>query len=164
MLEAFDIISHSPGDIAPVAVLRPTSFRLDPKDGISGAGLKDAEVVEVPAGGTNSGSRPKLCYLPSSGSEGAAQQSGLAAASMSGVLSAIAVVAVQCKGDQVLGTVHRRAAGDCRIRGEDAAAAAAAAAPGQMAPRGDAAAGSASPHPHAAGCGAGAARCPGDLT
>lgn len=50
VLEAFDIISHSPGDIAPVAVLRPTSFRLEPKDGISGAGLRKAEVIEVPAG------------------------------------------------------------------------------------------------------------------
>lgn len=38
------------GDIAAVAVLRPTAFRMEAKDGVSAVNLHDAEVVEVPAG------------------------------------------------------------------------------------------------------------------
>jgi hypothetical protein len=44
------VVAHSPGDIAAVAVLRPTAFRLEAKDGAGAADLHDAEVVEVPAG------------------------------------------------------------------------------------------------------------------
>jgi hypothetical protein len=44
------MMSHSPGDIAAVAVLRPSAFRLEAKDGVGAAQLHDAEVVEVPAG------------------------------------------------------------------------------------------------------------------
>ena len=46
----WDVVSHSPGDIAAVAVLRPTAFRLEAKDGSGAVDLHDAEVVEVPAG------------------------------------------------------------------------------------------------------------------
>lgn len=61
---------HSPGDIAPVAVLRPTSFRLERKDGAAGAAaLQNAEVVEVPAGGIRTlGTIPEIAVKePESG-------------------------------------------------------------------------------------------------
>lgn len=44
------MVSHSPGDIAAVAVLRPMAFRLQAKDGAGAVDLHDAEVVEVPTG------------------------------------------------------------------------------------------------------------------
>lgn len=50
-LQAFDTRLHSPGNIASVGVLRPTAFRLVPKDGIASATDLDANIVEVPAGG-----------------------------------------------------------------------------------------------------------------
>ncbi len=50
-LQAFDTRLHSPGDIASVGVLRPTAFRLVPKNGIASAADLDAEILEVPAGG-----------------------------------------------------------------------------------------------------------------
>ena len=46
--QAWEKRSHSPGDIAPVGVLRPTSFRLQPKDGCR-AELR-ADVIDVPSG------------------------------------------------------------------------------------------------------------------
>ena len=49
VLEAWETVLHSPGDIASVGVLRPTAFRLEPKDGGAAAAL-DADVTELPAG------------------------------------------------------------------------------------------------------------------
>ena len=44
------MVSHSPGDIAAVAVLRPTAFCLEAKEGSGAVDVHDAEIVEVPAG------------------------------------------------------------------------------------------------------------------
>jgi hypothetical protein len=50
LTQDWDVVAHSPGDIAAVAVLRPKSFHLEAKDGASAVQPHDAEVIEVPAG------------------------------------------------------------------------------------------------------------------
>jgi hypothetical protein len=52
------VVSHSPGDMAAVAVLRPTAFRLDATDGVGAVDLHDAEVADLPTGASGKNFSP----------------------------------------------------------------------------------------------------------